>query len=504
MNVSGERTTSIWGSADVSAEPLNADMQADVIVIGSGIAGMSVAYELAIAGQSVVVIDRGPIAGGMTARTTAHLSAYCDDGFRELIRMRGLETAKRWYESQSASISRIESITGMLRADCDFRRVDGYLFLSPETEHDILEAEFIACGQVGMPTLKQKGVPFTGQEATPALRFPAQATFHPMKYLSALATAIRAAGGRFIANTPVVQVEENEAGVRVRTMGGHSIGASHAVVATNAPINDRFAIHTKQAPYRTYAAAFEAPHGALPDALYWDTLDPYHYVRLQPGEEFDVVIVGGEDHKTGESDDGDERILSLSAWMRNLLPGLGREVARWSGQVLEPIDYVGFIGLNPNETRVFVATGDSGQGMTHGVVAGMLISDLILRGKSPWQETYDPARKPMMATAEFLKENLTAVKSIAEHLLPGEVASYDDLQPGKGGIVNDGLQKIAAYRDEGGTLMACSAACTHLGCQLRWNSFERCWDCPCHGSQFAPSGEALNAPSVEPLKAFSP
>ena len=278
-------------------------------------------------------------------------------------------------------------------------------------------------------------------------------------------------------------------------------GTRHAVVATNAPINDKYAIHTKQAPYRTYAMAFALPKGALPDGLYWDTLEAYHYVRLQPGQggKNDILIVGGADHKSGEADDADARFLALEAWMRNLLPDLGRELHRWSGQIQDTIDYCAFIGRNPGEKRTFIVTGDSGQGITHGAVAGMLISDLILKGKSPWEEVYDPSRKPVKAAGTFLSENLTTAKNFAEYVAPGELSSYDELKPGQGAIVRKGLSKVAAYRDEKGKLFLRSAACSHLGCHLHWNSFERCWDCPCHGSQFAPDGTALNAPAFSPL-----
>ncbi|WP_330083248.1 FAD-dependent oxidoreductase [Methylocystis iwaonis] len=501
MNVSSERSKSIWEGVGATAARLQGEIKAEVAVVGSGIAGMSVAYELAKAGKNVAVIDRGPIGGGMTARTTAHLSSYSDDGFRELIDTRGLEAAKGWQESQAAAISRIEAIQAELGAACDFRRLDAFLFLAPETDPSVIDSELVASAQVGMIALRQEGVPFTGLEATPSLRFPEQATFHPTKYLAALAGAISRSGGRFYSESPVASVEENENGVVLTTLEGARVLADAAVVATNAPINDRLAISAKQAPYRTYVVAFEIPRASLPDALYWDTLDPYHYVRLQPGDgAFDILIVGGEDHKTGESNDGDARIRSLTAWTRGLVPQLGREKARWSGQVMEPMDYMGFIGRSPGAKRVYVATGDSGQGMTHGAVAGLLISDLILRGESPWQSVYDPSRKPMKAAGEFIKENVSAAKHFVDYLKGGEVASTQEIAPGHGAIVRNGLEKVAAYREADGTLYLRSASCTHVGCHVHWNDFEKCWDCPCHGSQFAPDGEALNAPAFSPLR----
>jgi glycine/D-amino acid oxidase-like deaminating enzyme/nitrite reductase/ring-hydroxylating ferredoxin subunit len=469
--------------------------------VGSGIAGLSVAYELAKAGKDVVVIDRGPIGKGMTSRTTAHLTAQCDDGFDQLINMRGEEMAKLWYQSQAACIDRIEAVQKELGASCDFRRLDGHLFHAPGTDPGIIDREYEATKKVGMPIVREKGVPFKAHEDTPSLRYPNQATFHPLKYLAGLARFIKQGGGRFYAETPVEHVEEDENGVVVKA-GRHSVRAQYAAIATNSPINDKYAIHTKQAPYRTYAIAFALPKGSLPDGLYWDTLEAYHYVRLQPNGKNDILIVGGADHKSGEADDADARFMALEAWMRNLLPDLGKEKRRWSGQIQDTIDYCAFIGRNPSEKRTFICTGDSGQGITHGAVAGLLIGDLILKGSSPWEEVYDPARKPMKAAGTFVSENLTVPKNFAEYVAPGEIDSWDELKPGQGAIVRKGLSKVAAYRDEGGKLFLRSAACTHLGCHLHWNSFERCWDCPCHGSQFAPDGTALNGPAFAPLREF--
>jgi glycine/D-amino acid oxidase-like deaminating enzyme/nitrite reductase/ring-hydroxylating ferredoxin subunit len=501
MNVSNEKSVSVWMETSVAGEApaLDRDEAADVVVVGSGIAGMSVGYELAKAGKDVVIIDRGPIGKGMTSRTTAHLTAQCDDGFDQLISRRGEDIAKLWYQSQAACLDRIEGNQKELGIACDFRRLDGHLFHAPGTDPAIIDKEFEATKKVGMPIEREKGVPFRTHEKTPSLRYPDQATFHPLKYLAGLAAATSKAGGRFYAESTVDHVEEDENGVLVRA-GKHAVKARHAVVATNSPINDKYAIHTKQAPYRTYAMAFALPKGALPDGLYWDTLQAYHYVRLQPGKgKNDILIVGGADHKSGEADDADARFLALDAWMRNLLPDLGKEMHRWSGQIQDTIDYCGFIGRNPGEKRTFISTGDSGQGITHGAVAGMLISDLILKGQSPWEEVYDPARKPVKAAGTFLSENVTVAKNFAEYVAPGEIDSWDGLKPGHGAIVRKGLSKVAAYRDDSGKLFLRSAACTHLGCHLHWNSFERCWDCPCHGSQFAPDGTALNGPAFAPL-----
>jgi glycine/D-amino acid oxidase-like deaminating enzyme/nitrite reductase/ring-hydroxylating ferredoxin subunit len=502
MNVAQEHTRSFWMDTPVAdATALDSSQTADVVVVGSGIAGLSVAYELALRGRSVIVVDRGRIGSGMTARTTAHVASALDDLYTELIKARSLTVAKLLYQSLAVSIDRAEAIQAAEGIDCDFRRLDGYLVLAPGTHASELDDELEACAQAGVPVTDcREQTPLHAKNLVRSLKFPQQGRFHPMKYLAGLARAIERRGGRLFADTCVTSAEEKNGEVLVKTASAFELRAKDVVVATNSPIVDRVAIHTKQAPYRTYVIASTLPRGSLPDALYWDTLDPYHYVRLQPiSERQDALIIGGEDHKSGEADDGESRFATIESWARDRLPKMGEITHRWSGQVLEPVDYVGFIGKNPGNDHLYMVSGDSGQGITNGLVAGMLIPDLITKGASPWTEVYDPARKVGSNLGEFVSENITPLKNFAEYLTSGEIAAAEKLQPGEGGLYRKGLKKIAACRDLNGVLHARSATCTHLGCVVHWNSLEQCWDCPCHGSQFAPDGTALNGPAISAL-----
>src|SRR5436190_10518601 len=275
---------SLWMDIDVmpAAGALDGDANCDVAVVGSGIAGISTAYELSQRGRSVIVIDRKRIAGGMTSRTSAHLAPLCDDLMSEFRKIRGPEAARRFYESQAAAVDRIEAIQGAEGIDCDFRRLDGYLFQGRHMPADVIDQELEAVREVGAPVHRLVGVPLQGCEGRHVLRYPRQAAFHPLKYLAGVAKVCHGRGVTFYADSPVVEIAEANGGVAVKTARG-TIRAAHAVVATNSSISDRFAIHTKTAPYRTYVVAFELPRDALPDALYWDTEDPYHYVRLQRG-----------------------------------------------------------------------------------------------------------------------------------------------------------------------------------------------------------------------------
>lgn len=501
-SVQAEQSVSLWMSArkDVG-KPLHDSRPADLLVVGGGMAGLSIAYEALQRGRKVTILDRGPIAAGMTARTTAHLASALDDRYHKFAEYRGWDETRLLYQSLVAAIDRIEQIVRTEKIACDFARCDGYLFLGEGDDPDILEKEFQACRDVGFDGVRWAArAPMPDMDSGKCLVFPNQARFHPLKYLNGLVEAIERSGGEFHPYTAVDSIEQNDVGVTVTTRGAQKIIARHVADATNAPIAGRLTLQTKMAPYRSYVIALSVPKGAVSDALYWDTLDAYHYVRLQPGEDNDFLIVGGEDHKTGEADDAGKRFSALEAWARARFAHLRDVAFRWSGQVLEPYDFAGFVGRDPDNDRIYFVTGDSGQGITNGAVAGLLIPALMAGEEHPWQTLYDPARVTPKAAVTYISENSTAAKNMAEHLGGPLLDSLEALRPGEGGLVRDRLGHMAAFKDDSGKLHKLSSSCTHVNCVVHWNSLERCWDCPCHGSHFGIDGEVLNAPATSPLE----
>lgn len=511
----GGDTTSLWqGTFEVPSYPaLDRDSRADMCVVGAGIAGLSTAYLLAKSGQRVILLDDGPVGGGESGRTTAHLTNAMDDRIYVLEHVHGEGGARQIVESHGAAIDCVEQIVAREGIDCDFARVDGYLFLGGGDSERVLDEELAAAHRAGMVHVtKLPRIPGVSFESGPCLRFPDQAHFHALKYLAGLAQAFVAAGGRIHCDTHVTSVEGGSP-CTVQTDRKRSVTAGAVCVCTNASITDMFRTHVKQAPYRTFAIAAVVPRGSIPTALYWDTPDPYHYVRLQrlelPAEaspdtgEYDALIVGGEDRKTGHSDDADERWRCLEEWMRERFPQAREVVYRWSGQVLEPNDYIAFIGRNPDGAEnVFMASGDSGQGITHGTLAGMILSDLARGETNPWESLYDPNRVSLRARPieEFAKENAdVALRYARDYITLGDVRSEADIPRGEGRIMRLGLKKVAAYRDAEGQVHMRSAACTHLKCIVQWNSAEKTWDCPCHGSRFDPYGSVVNGPAVSDL-----
>ncbi|MBA2367558.1 MAG: FAD-dependent oxidoreductase [Candidatus Protochlamydia sp.] len=494
-------TRSLWMEVPLPAfPPLENNMIADVCIVGAGIVGLTCAYTLAKQGKSVVVLDQGAIAGGQTARTTAHLSWVLDDRYCDLEKLFGEEGAKLAAESHAAAINYIEKIVREEGIECDFERVDGYLFVPPEDSKDILDKEYSAVSKIGMEVHKVERAPFTSFDTGPCLHFPGQAQFHILKYLQGLIKAILKHGGKIFGQTHVNHVEDGDICL-IKTESGE-ITAKSVIIATCTPVNCRFSIHTKQAAYRTYVIGASVPKGSVQKGLYWDTPDPYHYIRLQShltDPHSDWLIIGGEDHKTGQDPAIEAKYDYLEEWATLRFPMIDKIEYRWSGQVFEPIDSLAFIGQSPGNKNIYLATGDSGNGMTHGTIAGILLPDLILGKNNPWKGLYEPSRKTLSAASEFLHENLNSVMQLKDWFTPGEAKKVEALAPGEGMVLREGLKKIAVYKDDKNEVHINSALCPHLGGCLRWNHGEKSWDCPLHGSRFDGSGKILNGPSIDCL-----
>jgi glycine/D-amino acid oxidase-like deaminating enzyme/nitrite reductase/ring-hydroxylating ferredoxin subunit len=495
---------SLWSatSKEPSIPALDKNIDADVCIVGAGIAGMTTAYLLVREGKSVILLDKSRIGSGETAHTTAHLSNVIDAGYREIERLHGAKGARLVAQSHTAAIAQIESIISEEKIDCDFERLDGYLLSSDRNSHKKLQEEWQAAKRAGLQVRKLKQSPFD-LEFGPCLRFRRQAQFHPLKYLAGLARAIKRLDGRLFGGAEAKEIKGGKT-VKIHTKGRAIVTAGAVVVATNTPINDLGKIYAKQEPYRTYVIGALVPAGSTPKALYWDTEDPFHYVRLQRihanGKTQDLLIIGGEDHKTGQAGGIEGRFARLATWGREHFPGIKEIAFRWSGQVMESMDDLAFIGRNPkDDPNVYIVTGDSGAGLTHGTIAGILLRDLIVGRGNPWATLYDPARKTPRAAGTFPRENPKAEGKYARWLTPGEVNTVEEIKPGMGAVIRRGSSKFAVSRDETGRLHQCSAGCTHLGCIVSWNSTEHTWDCPCHGSRFTNDGKLLNGPALGPL-----
>ena len=498
---------SVWraGYERTPNAPLGRDLTTDVCVVGAGIAGLSTAVEAALAGLKVVVLDASEVGAGETSATSAHLTNVFDAGFTYIERHAGLDATRIAANAHMAAITRIEQLSAEHGIDSQFRRVNGYLFAHEAAANADIDSELDVAARCDVALWKPVRLEESpvGPKGRAALRFPNQGIFHPLAHMQGLVRLLESRGGVLHEGTRVTAVHSGDP-ARVETAGGPAVTARFVVVATNSPMNDLVAMHTKQAPYHTYVVGMPLPAGSVEPALYWDTDDPFHYVRVLPGggpDGDDVLIVGGEDHKAAHESDCDSRWKKLATWARRHFPEAKKAAWQWSGQVMNSIDGLGYFGRNPMDSpNIFISTGDTGMGLTGGTLAGMIIRDLMLDRPNPFAEVFDPSRKPLTAVAEFVKEQADVVVQYADWVTPGEVESLSEIKRNSGAIVRSGARKFAVSRSAEGKLTCVSAVCTHLGCIVGWNPAASTWDCPCHGSRFRADGSVIHGPASKPLE----
>lgn len=505
--VTNGTSCSVWlASAQLPQfPPLPGDCDADVCVIGAGIAGLTTAYLLSREGKRVLLIDALGIGAGETGRTTAHFFPP-DEWYTGVEKHFGKKKSKLVAESFAASIDMVESIIRQEGIDCEFERLDGYLYALPGNGFKNMDHEYEAASRAGVAVERLDRVPGLSFDTGPCVRYANQAQFHPLKYLHGLTQAFLQRGGTIHCGTLADDISLDRNACLVHTAHG-TIRATAVVVAINTPFNDRVTMHTKQAGYRTYVIGMRVPRGSVPRILLWDTGDPYYYIRLETPSgdaDHDILIVGGADHKVGQDTHPEHRYADIERWVRDRFP-MALDVAyRWSGEVMEPADGPAYLGRNPSGPHgVYIITGDSGNGMTHCTIGAMIVNDLIMGRDNRWQEIYEPSRKVTRGLADFVAEQANTLAQYGEWMKGGEVDSVDEIAAGDGAILRDGVSKIAVYRDEQGGLHAVSAKCTHLGCVVHWNSAEQSWDCPCHGSRFGTDGEVLHGPAATALAAVT-
>jgi glycine/D-amino acid oxidase-like deaminating enzyme/nitrite reductase/ring-hydroxylating ferredoxin subunit len=490
---------SLWiaTSARTSYAPLRADVTVDVAVVGGGITGLTAALRLVEEGRRVAVLDMHGIAAGETGHTTAHLTEVVDGRYTTINTDFGVEGGRLVGESSRQAIDWIERTTAALSIACGFERVPGFLYTEREDDVAMLREEVEQASRAGVGAKFTRDVPLAFPTRG-ALRVERQAQFHVREYLLPIAARIAERGGLIFENTRAESVDDGEP-CRVVTEHG-IVTAGAVIVAANVPMN-RVALITKLPAYRSYALGVRIA-GDAPRGLFWDTDDPYHYTRTQRLQDGDVVIIGGEDHKTGMEKDTERRYEALADYARSRF-AVERIEYSWSGQIIEPVDGLPYIGLNTASRHVYVATGFSGNGMTYGTLAGLITADLVLGRSNPYAELYDATRvKPLAAAKDYVTENVDfPTHLVKDRLTKHNVESRDPagVSPGTGRIVAIDGRKYAVYRDEQGTAHAFSPVCPHMGCDVAWNPAERTWDCPCHGSRFEATGDVINGPAVTPL-----
>ena len=500
-------TNSYWiETAPGAAFPkLECDLRVDALVVGGGITGLTAAYLLCKAGQSVAVVDRGRIGQAKTGQTTAHLTCATDARLSDLVKRFGRDHAQAAWDAGASAMAQIQANVADAGIACELRAAPAFLVAAADAEAgeaDRLRDEAALAAEMGFDAAFVEKAPLTGR---PAMRLANQLKFHPLKYVQALAREIVRMGGQVFEET---QVAEFHAEPRRVTAGGHGITFDFGVLATHVPLQGNTGalsaalLQTKLAAYSTYAIEARVPSGALPEMMWWDTANPYLYLRVDRRDTGDRLILGGEDHKTGQKTDTEACYQKLERILRAMVPDSPIVERRWSGQVIESVDglpYIGEVGDGQ-----FVATGFAGNGMTFGTLAGMMARDAATGARNPWRELFAVERKTLSATWDYLRENSDYPFYMAKGLVAGAGEDIAKLSRGEGKIVRVDGRKAAAFRDDDGAMHLHSAICPHLGCVVAWNEAERTWDCPCHGSRFLATGELMSGPAEKGLEKLKP
>jgi glycine/D-amino acid oxidase-like deaminating enzyme/nitrite reductase/ring-hydroxylating ferredoxin subunit len=478
--------------------PLGASLAVDVCVVGGGVLGLLTADLLTRAGRTVAVLEADRIATGVTGYTTAKVTVLHGLIYDEVRSRFGEESARHYAEANDAGLALIADRVAEDGIECDFRRRAAFTYAEDPGELESLGKEVDAARAAGLEAELVTDVDLPWDVAG-AVRLRDQAEFHPRRFLLAVADSLSSGGSHVFERTRATAVDDGHP-CRVRTDGGAEVTAGAVVIATHYPTLDRGLFFARLSAERSYALGVRA-RGRTPQGMFLSTESPSHSVRATPYDGGELLIVGGESHKTGTSDPV-ERYAALEAWVRERFDVAAVEY-RWSAQDAMPADGIPYVGrLSPIARRVWTASGFKKWGFTNAAAAAIMLSDAILELENPWAGTFDANRfKPVAAAQKLLKENISVgAHFFGDRLAPPDARSLDELAPGEGGIVKVDGDKVAAFRDDDGVVHAVSPTCTHLYCQVAFNAAERSWDCPCHGSRFATDGTVIQGPAVSPLE----
>lgn len=491
---------SYWldSAPDTNYPTLKEDIDTDILIVGGGLAGLSCAYALHKEGFKITILEADRIAQGASAHTTAKITSQHGLIYGKIKSKLGEELAQQYAEANEKAIDEIGKIVKENNIDCDYIGQSAYVFTQQDKYIKKIEDEVNAASSLGIKASFVKELPLS-LPIKAAVRFDNQAQFHPRKYILSLAQIVENRVQIF-ENSRAVDIEEEDEKYIVITEEGYRVKADKVIIASQYPFYNKHGIYfTRLYPKRSYVLGIHAGE-KYPGGMYINAEDPTRSLRQQKTENGELILVVGSNHTTGQSPDTKVHYEELEEFAKQIFT-ITSIPYRWSTQDYDTPDGIPYIGhFTSNTPNLYVATGFQKWGMTNSMVSAMIIKDLIIKGESPWQEVYNPSRKNIISSAKsFIVENL----KVAEYLIDGKISSLPDeirLNPGEAKVVKIKGERIGAYKDEEEKIHLVNTTCTHMGCELNWNSAEKSWDCPCHGSRFTYTGEIIEGPAVKPLK----
>lgn len=496
-----DKMEAVWTAPHLRKEkfpPPESDVRVDVAIIGGGITGLSCAHTLSREGYRVAVFEAKCIGESTTGLSTGNLYTTIDERLFSISSKHDKKALKAVVEARSQAIDFIEERVREFDISCSFERVPFHLFSDPggETAEEVRrEAE--AAREAGLTVSGDlpAGFPFKAGEV---MTLPDQAQFNPLTYIIGLAEGLESDTCRIYEHTRVTSITDGEP-CRLETEHGR-VEARFIIQATHSP-KGRYGVHLAMGSYREFAVAARL-HQELPaNGIYWQTKKDMQYsIRPYHTDDDDYLVALGESHKVGHAREAEEEIRDLTEYLREHFQVEDLSYL-WAAQNYRPVDHLPYIGRSLTESNVFIATGFAADGLVWGTVAAAILPELIRRNEHPWASFFDPRRfTPVASMKKLLKEASSATKHLVkDHLFYGEADALRDIPKGEGRTIELENEKVAAYRDEQDELHVVSSVCPHMGCVVHWNSREKSWDCPCHGSRFSVDGEVLEGPALEDL-----
>jgi glycine/D-amino acid oxidase-like deaminating enzyme/nitrite reductase/ring-hydroxylating ferredoxin subunit len=472
--------------------PLAGEHRVDVAVVGGGIVGITAARALKDRGLTVAVVEARRVGREVTGRSTAKVTALHRLKFQQLEKKIGKKLTQLYADAQVAGLGQIQAYARDLKLDCDLETRPAFTYTLQKARVADIKREVDAAQRYGLAArlVTDTGLPF---EVLAAVRLDDQVQFHPTKYVAELARTIPGGGCHVFENSRVIKWYETS----VKTDKGR-IKARCVIMATHLPFGDIGNLYKRVDPHAEPVIAARSTR--VPNGMFICAEEPTHSIRTHTREDGTVYAVATGKHFTlGNIEEERESFADIGGWLgAHFEPGPIEH--RWVNEDYMSADLVPFAGWAKAEGKKYlVATGFTAWGLTNGTVAGQMLADLAAGEDSQWLPLYRANRKTPHGGGSFAKKKSGGSGAAGED--KSTLKSFDDLANGQAAVRKIRGKPVAAFKDDDGTLHAVSAACTHMGCNVGWNETDRTWDCPCHGSRFALSGEVIHGPAVEPLAA---